>query len=158
MVNASETAHTGESHAKVAAACLHALAAAFSTAGSQLERHLDRLMPLLLLRAVDGKEPIRRAASQALTILPGIYTLSAVGCLLMHSQLVTYPEKSFGTAPAWKCFITLSQDEASLHKCCLSYVKAWAGLEQLCKACLCMMAYKADTVCSFHRPIKRHCV
>ncbi len=64
----------GDAHAKVAAACLHALAAAFSTAGGQLERHLDRLMPLLLLRAVDGKESIRRAASQALTILPGKLT------------------------------------------------------------------------------------
>lgn len=64
----------GEAHAKVAAACLHALAAAFSTAGVQLERHLDRLVPPLLLRAVDGKETIRRAASQALTILPGMST------------------------------------------------------------------------------------
>ena len=62
----------------MAAACLHALAAAFSTAGSQLERHLDRLMPPLLLRAVDGKEPIRRAASQALTILPGTDVLTTV--------------------------------------------------------------------------------
>jgi len=76
----------GDAHAKVAAACLHALAAALSTAGGQLERHLDRLMPLLLLRAVDGKESIRRAASQALTILPGKLTRSKIMiCLSMHA-------------------------------------------------------------------------
>ena len=84
----------------MAAACLHALAAAFSTAGSQLERHLDRLMPPLLLRAVDGKEAIRRAASQALTILPGTSMLSVVGCLATLSPLRTYLNKSQDRAPA----------------------------------------------------------
>lgn len=55
----------------MAAACLHVLTAALTTAGGLMERHLDRLVPPLLLRAVDGKEPVRRAASQALAALPG---------------------------------------------------------------------------------------
>jgi hypothetical protein len=56
----------GDAHVRVATACLHCTQAAFVGCGPLLERHLDRLLPPLLLRAADGKEGIRRAAAEAL--------------------------------------------------------------------------------------------
>lgn len=52
-------------------ACLRCLGAALGACGALLERHLDRLVPPLLVRAADGKEAIRRAATDALSVLPG---------------------------------------------------------------------------------------
>lgn len=66
-------ARAGDAHVRVATACLRCLAATLGTCGALLERHLDRLVPPLLVRAADGKEAVRRAAADALAVLPGVY-------------------------------------------------------------------------------------
>lgn len=62
---------SGDAHVRVAAACVCCLGAALGSCGGLLERHLGRLVPPLLVRAADSKEAIRRAATDALAVLPG---------------------------------------------------------------------------------------
>ncbi|BDA47128.1 probable CLIP-associating protein 2 [Coccomyxa sp. Obi] len=61
-----------DAHVRVATACLRCLGATLGACGALLERHLDRLVPPLLVRAADGKEAVRRAAADALAVLPGV--------------------------------------------------------------------------------------
>ncbi len=71
---------------RVAVSCLRCLSAALGACGALLERHLDRLVPPLLVRAADGKEAIRRAAADALSVLPGM-AIMFLACMALILKL-----------------------------------------------------------------------